>query len=88
MTYKKKDVIMGKRYSIDGEYRYVAYNYEPWIDDALLCQYTQCSRCKTKLISWAKDARCPKCGKMCYLTQKQITKLNDGLDAARQDRYK
>ena len=64
----KKNAIMGKRYSVDGEHRYIAYNHESWADNTPLFQYTKCKKCNTKLMSWAKDAQCPKCNTKCYLT--------------------
>lgn len=72
MELTKADVIIGKRYNIDGEYRYVADGDSQsicgWQKDASLCQYTTCGKCKIKLVSWAKDSNCPKCNKIVYLT--------------------
>lgn len=72
MELTKSTAKVGKRYNIDGEYKYVADGdsqslYE-WADDAPICQMTTCGKCKTKLVSWAKDCNCPKCGKAVYLT--------------------
>ena len=65
---KKGEVVIGKRYNIDGEYRHVAKGTSDWSDDTPLYQYCTCKDCKTKLISWSKNATCPKCGRNCYLT--------------------
>jgi len=72
MELTKSTAKVGKRYNIDGEYRYVAdgdsQSLYGWVSDAPLCQMTTCSGCNTKLVSWAKDSNCPKCGKIVYLT--------------------
>lgn len=72
MELTKADVKIGKRYNINGEYRFVAdgdlQSLYGWVEDAPLSQYTTCGGCNTKLVSWAKDSNCPKCGKRVYLT--------------------
>lgn len=72
MELTKSTAKVGKRYNIDGEYRYVAdgdlKSLYGWVDDAPLCQMTTCEKCNTKLVSWAKESDCPKCGKPVYLT--------------------
>ena len=72
MELTKATAEVGKRYNIDGEYRYVAdgdcRSLWGWVDDAPLCQMATCGSCGTKLVSWAKDSECPKCNKTVYLT--------------------
>jgi len=72
MELTKSIAKVGKRYNIEGEYRYVAdgdsQSLYRWADDSPLCQMTTCGNCNIKLVSWAKDSNCPKCNKTVYLT--------------------
>lgn len=68
MELSKSDVEVGKRYNIDGEYRYAARGDEGWPEESEICQYGNCERCNIKVMSWSKDSVCPKCGRYCYLT--------------------
>ena len=52
----------------EGEVLLVADGGSDWDDDASLCQHGECCDCKVKVISWAKDAECPICGRGLYLT--------------------
>ena len=68
MELTKGSSIIGKRYNVDHEYHYLAKGFGNWGEDAQVCQHCICGKCGTSLISWAKNAECPKCGKDCYLT--------------------
>lgn len=72
MQLTKSTCRVGKRYNIEGEYWYVAEGlgtiFGDYADDTPLCQMTTCGDCKAKLVSWAKNAHCPKCSKLVYLT--------------------
>ena len=39
-----------------------------WINDAPLCQYGYCSKCKMETVSYAKQCLCALCGKPVYGT--------------------
>jgi hypothetical protein len=69
--YIKSEVIVGNKYFISGEERYIAedtgYEYG-WSNDVPVLQFGKCKKCKIKLASWAKDAECPKCFTNNYLT--------------------
>jgi len=52
----------------DGNKTYLIANGKGnWVEDAHLCQFGTCE-CGRKLISWAKDADCPVCGRKVYLS--------------------